>query len=237
LRSGVLTSTVTLFALLAIPACGGGGEATKTVTVLAQTTTGQEGGVDYAAAAEEAKDLLADLDDAQYEVSGDVLASPRAYLSPQGQEAFDELTGLLDNDGGKITESEYDRAAAAMTTLQAELDAGLAPPVANPDGRIESVCDYLLGNFTETRRGYRFVADATVRNTGNVGIVVKLTGTWDQIGGAPVKVVKTVSVPTEGRKIVHLLRVASSDEIDRHQSANSRCNVKATIIDSFGEAQ
>ena len=39
-----------------------------------------------------------------------------------------------------------------------------AAPVA--DGRFSSTCDYVLGDFTESSRGFRFVANADLKNTG-----------------------------------------------------------------------
>src|SRR3712207_8487422 len=44
------------------------------------------------------------------------------------------------------------------------------------------------------RSDARFVADATIRNNGNVGIVVSVRAAWQQIGAAPVTETKTTRV-------------------------------------------
>lgn len=117
-----------------------------------------------------------------------------------------------------------------------------APPreaavVPKPKGKFDSVCDYLLGDFTESRSGYRFVADATLKNTGNVGLVVRVVASWDQIGGGPVRARKQARVRTGATRKVGFIVVATSDQINRHQSAGSGCRVRATIIDTFGPAR
>jgi hypothetical protein len=111
------------------------------------------------------------------------------------------------------------------------------PPVEpDPDADYTSVCDYLLGDFSDnTRTGYRFVADADITNTGNIGIVVRVNVSWRQIGTNPVKASKTAKIKVGSSKTVHITEPATGDEILAHQSADSRCKVAVLIVDTFGE--
>jgi hypothetical protein len=106
----------------------------------------------------------------------------------------------------------------------------------NPDASYESNCAYVLGDFSESSSGFRFLATADVENTGNIGVVLRVTATWNQLGGAPVRMMKTVKIRRTASRSVPFARVASSDEIDRHQSADGKCKVKAKIVDTFGKA-
>jgi hypothetical protein len=110
------------------------------------------------------------------------------------------------------------------------------PPVTpNPDAHLEGQCDYVLGDFTEGASGFRFIAGADIENTGNIGAVVRVTVTWNQLGDAPIKMVKRVKVWPTASRSVQFKKVASQDQIDLHQSANGKCDVAATIVDTFGE--
>lgn len=125
-------------------------------------------------------------------------------------------------------------AGEGLTPPSREASAAAAP---NADGEFSSTCDYVLGDFTESASGFRFVADAELQNTGNIGIVVRVMATWKQAGGVPIKVVKTAKVPVNRSKHVGITRVASQDEIDLHQATDQGCKVKATIVDTFGEVK
>jgi len=113
------------------------------------------------------------------------------------------------------------------------------PPLPAPDGTFTSSCTYVLGDFTQTKDGYRFLADAQLENTGNIGTVDKVTATWLLAGGEKITKHKTVRVKPGKSKQVGLSRVASIDEIDRHQAMNAgeKCSVDVTMIDTFGEPQ
>ena len=53
------------------------------------------------------------------------------------------------------------------------------PPDPKPDAKYSHSCDYLLGNFQDySPQGFRFIAEARLNNTGNVGVVVKVTASW-----------------------------------------------------------
>ena len=110
----------------------------------------------------------------------------------------------------------------------------------NPNAKYGHSCDYVLGDFTESSSGYRFLADANLKNVGNVGLQVKATAVWFLAGGGSIKQSKTVNVPLGGEKRVGFMEVASQDEIDRHQAlgfSQKTCTVKAAIVDTFGEPQ
>lgn len=76
-----------------------------------------------------------------------------------------------------------------------------------PDGKFTANCSYVLDDFSESASGYRFVADATLRNTGNIGIVARVTATWNQSGSGPMREVKNVKVPYRRNKVVHFTRI------------------------------
>jgi hypothetical protein len=112
------------------------------------------------------------------------------------------------------------------------------PPAVTPDpnGKVSGICDYSLGSGTGT--DYSFIADVTIENTGNVGIVATAKAVFNQLGSAPVVVKRAgVHIAIGRSKTVHLKRTASPSEIDLHQSANSKCSTDATITDTFGAAQ
>lgn len=111
------------------------------------------------------------------------------------------------------------------------------PPSPDPEGKYTSDCDYVLGDFTETMHGYRFVADAKLHNTGNVGTVDKVKAVWFLAGGGKVVRSKTVRLHVHRSKRVGFTVPASQDQIDRYQSQSgyNNCKVRVTMIDTFGE--
>jgi hypothetical protein len=114
-----------------------------------------------------------------------------------------------------------------------------APPAANPAGTYSHSCDYVLGDFSEnTASGFRFVAQAVIHNTGNIGTVDLVTARWFQAGTSPVVATKTVQVKAGASKRVGLTEQVSQNEIDLIQSLgyDSNCTVKVSIGDTFGEA-
>jgi hypothetical protein len=114
-----------------------------------------------------------------------------------------------------------------------------APPSANPAGTYSHSCDYILGDFSDnTSSGFRFVAQAVIHNTGNIGTVDLVTARWFQAGTAPVVATKTVQVKAGASKRVGLTEQVTSDQIDLIQSLGygDNCTVKVSIGDTFGEA-
>lgn len=116
-----------------------------------------------------------------------------------------------------------------------------APIIASPDPKAKytSSCDYLLGDFTQSSQGYRFVARATMHNAGNVGVVAGVKASWVQVGAHNVVRSKTVHIPWHGSRAVNFSVVVSQSQIDAIQSgqdAGSICHVKAIVLDSYGVA-
>jgi hypothetical protein len=117
-------------------------------------------------------------------------------------------------------------------------------PTADPDGDYTSNCDMLLKEGS----GYSYygllVGDARIHNTGNVGIVVNVKGTWDRAGFGPFKAEKeNLRLDVGARKTVHLRERIDQEGIDEVQSSGGYsssgnfCRVKVSIVDSFGEPQ
>lgn len=110
-----------------------------------------------------------------------------------------------------------------------------APVTPEPDGEFNMNCDYLLGDFSEgSDSGLKFVAGGTVKNTGNVGIVVRARVRWQQLGTDPILEERTVRLRPGRQKRVNITRLATSNEIDAHQSADGDCKPAVTIVDTFG---
>lgn len=107
--------------------------------------------------------------------------------------------------------------------------------VPDPKGSYNLNCDYVLGDFSESAQGYRFVAGGRLRNTGNIGIVARVKVSWEQLGQPPVTSIKTVSIRRGHSKRVSFSLPATSDQIDLHQSADGNCSTKVKIIDQFGK--
>ena len=116
-----------------------------------------------------------------------------------------------------------------------------APPEENPDGTYTTSCDYLLGNFTQSQQGYRAIATAKVKNTGNIGIFLTVRAHWDMVRRPSLVSEKSIRLKVHQSKKVDFSEVLSSDELDAMQNAaldfDDWCNVKATITDTFGAVQ
>lgn len=110
----------------------------------------------------------------------------------------------------------------------------------DPDGTFTSSCSYVLGDQTESKSGYRFLADAELENTGNIGIVTKVTAKWLLAGGDHVSEHKKVRLKPGKSERAGFVHVATGDEIDRHQSLDvsaDNCSVDTEIVDTFGDTQ
>jgi hypothetical protein len=238
IAAGVMLALVAI--ALGVAACGGGGEATTTVAGADQTRTSDDADAagEEGVNTDEAIELMTRVRET-IEISFDPPFDYQVhdYLSHEGDVSWNILTRAIDDDG-EITEDEYAEALTAIHGLERELDRGLQRPEPDATATVRHVCDYLLGDFTESASGYRFVADARVRNTGNIGVVVRLIATWDLIGGEPARLVKVIRVPTGRTKKVSFMRVATGDEIDRHQAvAPPGCRVRGAVIRTFGTTE
>lgn len=121
-----------------------------------------------------------------------------------------------------------------------ETEAPPPPPEADPEVKFSHSCEYILGDFTEySSTGYRFVADANLKNTGNVGVVSRVHATWFQAGGGKVEMTKFgVRIPYNGNKRVGFLKQVGENEIDLIQAMNydDQCKVDVVMVDTYGEA-
>lgn len=140
------------------------------------------------------------------------------------------------------TSGDDEKAAGTVATSEATTEGESTTTeetvVADPKANYRSNCDMLLGDFNSN---YEFeahvVGDARIHNTGNVGVVINVRAHWDQAGEGPITMKERVRVPIDGRKVVHFKKSIDQSEIEKVQSANYRCGVKAKIVDTFGEAQ
>src|SRR5699024_4225473 len=140
-------------------------------------------------------------------------------------------------DSADEASSADDASAASASPTDPPTEEYVAP---QPDGTYTSSCDYLLGDFTESESGFRFVADAQLRNTGNIGTITKVTVKWFLAGGDKIKEQKKVRMKPGTSRRVGFKHIATADEIDRHQAlgySGKTCVVKAALVDTFGEPQ
>lgn len=155
--------------------------------------------------------------------------------------------GVAIGGGGSTTSSGGDDKQIAKATVTASSTPTETPEpepteppkvhaLPDPKGTFNLNCDYVLGDFSESSsQGFRFIAGGRLRNTGNIGIVTRVTVTWEQLGQAPIKAVKTVSIKRGHSKRVSFSLPATSDQIDLHQSSDGNCDTKVKILDEFGK--
>jgi len=120
------------------------------------------------------------------------------------------------------------------------------PPQANPDGTYQGSCDYLLGSDPVGGFGpstAREIGEIDLKNTGNVGVVVKTRITWPQEGAAPITARKTVHLPFGASKIVRFKVPMTGDQVDLLQSWQERhdfndgCTYHAAFTQTYGQVQ
>jgi hypothetical protein len=110
--------------------------------------------------------------------------------------------------------------------------------VTNADGRYNGACDYTLGDFMSTPSVA--TGDIQVRNTGNVGLVMRLKITWPQQGYAPLSMSKTVKLATGASKDVQFHRTLSQAELDNLQNwqmghmGSDGCTYHGNITGTYG---
>jgi hypothetical protein len=110
----------------------------------------------------------------------------------------------------------------------------------NPDAQYTHSCDYVLGNFQSfTPDGYRFIASASIHNTGNIGVVVKVKAHWVQVGSAPILMTKTATLGINHSTTVNFTKDVGQDNIDLIQADESgdNCGVTVSLLHTFGSAQ
>lgn len=100
-----------------------------------------------------------------------------------------------------------------------------------PSAEIDTKCDYLLGDFTDNSpKGYQFVGQAKIRNTGTGDVRVRVSGRWEQLGSDPLRQKKTVTVREGRTRVVRLKLLGTGDQVSAHQSAEGECKVTAKIV-------
>lgn len=125
-----------------------------------------------------------------------------------------------------------------VTASEEDVDPPSEPArAAQPDGEFTSQCDYLLGDFSESESGYRFVAGADMENTGNIGLRVQVAASWTLLGADPVTESREVELEVGQSESVQMTVLATQDQIDAHQSANGDCSVDVSITETFGTVQ
>jgi hypothetical protein len=73
-----------------------------------------------------------------------------------------------------------------------------------------------------------------LRNTGNIGIKVRVTFKWRLLGQGWYEETRTLKVRRGGTRDVDVSVPVSGDMIDAHQSADSDCRSNVKIIDTYG---
>jgi hypothetical protein len=108
----------------------------------------------------------------------------------------------------------------------------------NPETEVTGTCDYSL---SDTSGGQNFfTGEAGVKNTGNIGLKVRVTATWPQYGFDPLSVKKTISVDYKQTVTMRFRRPASPTQTLRYQSWQERheyksgCTYKGKILSTYG---
>lgn len=102
----------------------------------------------------------------------------------------------------------------------------------HPKGDSKLQCDYTL-ELNGSNPNYHFIAGGTLRNTGNVGIVMRVTYKWRMLGSGSVTEHHRYRVRAGQSRDVDVRIPATSDQIDAHQSAGSKCSTVVHIVDVF----
>ncbi len=147
------------------------------------------------------------------------------------------LTACGTEKTGSLTTGTAASGGAAST---AEPSATTEPaPAPNPDGKFTHSCDMLLNSDFESSVSGWLVADAELKNTGNVGLKFNVKAVWKQAGSNPIVKVKHVRLGYGHHRAVHFKVPISTDQVDAYQSApgyfnDNTCSVNATITSNFG---
>lgn len=115
-------------------------------------------------------------------------------------------------------------------------------PAPNPDAKYTHSCDLLLNsNYQSSVTGW-LVGDASIHNTGNIGVVVRISATWQRAGEGPLRASKKLRLPYASRRAAHFKlpvdqnTVSSVQSSTGYQNATQWCGVKATLLSTFGAA-
>lgn len=154
------------------------------------------------------------------------------------------LLGLVLLAGCATAADTQDAAQADEQTPNATptLDGDPPDPTPEPDGDFTGSCDYTLPSDIDG--DYELIGDVEVANTGNVGIQVKVTIKWLQMGHDPVTASEKIMVPYGQTETVRFAETVSSTVIDRVQSYqlnadfdDSYCKYEGEILQTYGVVQ
>lgn len=114
-------------------------------------------------------------------------------------------------------------------------------PTANPDGKYSLNCDLNLSS--DIYASDHLVAGGTVKNTGNVGIKVRVVAKFFFLTAEPTRLTKDVNLSVGEKERVSFKVPITTDQVDDYQSSpgysspgagDRDCLARATIIDQFG---
>ena len=114
-------------------------------------------------------------------------------------------------------------------------------PVAEPDAKYSSSCDMRILQGSGYSLYGLLVGDTRLRNTGNVGIVVRVRGMWERAGFSPFEAVKKTRVDVGRRTVIHLRKKISQQEMYEvegvlgYLEVGRFCRVKVSIIGTYGQ--
>lgn len=134
------------------------------------------------------------------------------------------LVGILALSGCVSTAGDRE-ARPAENTPSAESSSAEPAPA---EVRYTDACDMLL--FSEPGDRTAFVAQATLKNSGDLDAAVRVTATWVQVGSKPLKKQKTVTVPGGGRKSVNLKVVGDHAEVSAYQAGYSSGGPECRVV-------
>lgn len=107
--------------------------------------------------------------------------------------------------------------------------ANAKPGKGKPDGTYSLTCGVRLGDFTEGPHGYRFVAHGTLKNTGNIGIVVHVIGRWELKGTSPATTTDNFKLDVDEKQKVLMTVPTTQQKVDAHKKAGSHCKTSIKI--------
>lgn len=136
------------------------------------------------------------------------------------------------------TATNTGKAKTAPVNPPAETEPAPVREDPNPDGTFKSNCDLDLPS--DLSGDYGLFATTKLKNTGNVGIKVRVAAVFDQATSDDLKVHRTVRIRVHHSRTVKIRIPITQDQADQFQSSpdyfdNKACRVHTTIVDSFGK--
>lgn len=156
-----------------------------------------------------------------------------------GSVDVEDLVAAADTAVGAASTSgsmrDYLRVLAAAISIDEPAGVDGAAVEEDADGTYTYRCDYVLGDFTDnTSTGYRLIASARLKNTGNIGTISRVTAIWDRLGTDPLKKTKTVRLASGKSVTVNFTIPIDQATLDLVQAADGDCRVRSAIADTFG---